>query len=527
MEKAILVRLTAADGGVFPEHLLTSLYASDTHFEPDVRRLRVLPDGQVELMVSANPFWLHARVDLPQYGNVWVMADCGGEGFREGPIDFVRAAVETYRRESTRMYAESGVTPSVTAAAHIAAAEEFDHLADSGADAGYCRLKALSHAVMAAEDALFETSQARLAGLDRSSLLLGCNLFQYPGKSRFEDYFLDSFNFATLPFYHGELAPTEGGPLDFGRRDRLVDWCLEHGITPKGHPLWFAHDHTNPAWMEGKSYAELSAFARRAAVECTTRYRGRIKVWDAINEAHDWANHFGFTQAELLDLAHVCCDAVREGDPDATSVINVCLPFAEYVAGNFIRMGPLPERPISPLSYLKRAIDDGVDFDAVGIQLYFPARDLLTISRLLDEFARLGKPVHITEMGVPSRPFEHAANPTGAASSEAAHALEARADHTMRYVDPQMADPKSQVGLTRGVWRMGWNEHTQADWLERFYTIAAARDEIKALTWWDFMDPGFMLTSPFLYDDQIPRSMLFRLQALERKIGAGGRKARG
>lgn len=58
----------------------------------------------------------------------------------------------------------------------------------------------------------------------------------------------------------------------------------------------------------------------------------------------------------------------------------------------------------------------------------------------------------------------------------------------------------------------------QADWLEQFYTIASARDEVKALTWWDFQDPGFMKTSPFLFEDGIPREIYFRLKALRKWI---------
>jgi len=522
MPKTIEVTMRAADGGPFHDILRESLYASDPHFEPRRRASRLLPDGKVELEVGDEPYFLHARLDLPQYGNVWVMADNGGGGFTRGPVDFVRVALETYRREAARLFAASTLAPSATAAAHIEAAAEYEELSDSGVDHDYCALKALSHAIMAAEDALFETSAARLAATGgRPDMLVGCNAFACPGDDRLQRYFRGAFNFATIPFYHDQLAPTEGGALDFARRDELVDWCESVGIAPKGHPLWFANPAVVPAWMNGKSYAELSAFAARTARECAARYRGRMKAWDAINEAHDWANCLGFTQAQLRELTRICCDAVRQGDPDATSIINVCLPFAEYVSGHFIRMGPLPERPLSPLRYLRNAVEDGVDFDAVGIQLYFPARDLYSISRLLDEFAALGKNVHITEMGVPSRPFEHAANPTGATSSEAATVLEARAGRSSRYTDPAMADPMSQVGLTRGVWRMGWNEHSQADWLERFYTIAAARPEIGALSWWDFRDPGFMLTSPFLYDDEVPRAMLFRLKALERKLKIG------
>ena len=98
-----------------------------------------------------------------------------------------------------------------------------------------------------------------------------------------------------------------------------------------------------------------------------------------------------------MDLTRICCETVRETDLEATSIINVCLPFGEYVAGRFVCYGPVPEHPVSPLAFFERAIDRGIDFDAVGVQLYFPARDMVAVSRLLDEYARFGKPVHITE----------------------------------------------------------------------------------------------------------------------------------
>ena len=72
--------------------------------------------------------------------------------------------------------------------------------------------------------------------------------------------------------------------------------------------------------------------------------------------------------------------------------------------------------------------------------------------------------------------------------------------------------------INKGLWHAPWDEHVQADWVEQFYTITSARAEIKALTWWDFQDPGFMKTSPFLFEDQVPREMYFRLKALKKRI---------
>lgn len=81
----------------------------------------------------------------------------------------------------------------------------------------------------------------------------------------------------------------------------------------------------------------------------------------------------------------------------------------------------------------------------------------MAVDLLLNAFAALGKPIHITEMGV-NGGFRQKGN---AGSSW------------------------SQMAMSEGTWHGGWNEHTQADWLEQFYTIAASRKEIQALTWWD------------------------------------------
>ena len=162
------------------------------------------------------------------------------------------------------------------------------------------------------------------------------------------------------------------------------------------------------------------------------------------------------------------------------------------MAGRYNCYGALPEHLRSPLKYFRTILEAGVDFDVVGIQLYFPGRDMVAVSRMLDAYAALGKPIQITEMGV-NGGFRVKGN---AGSSW------------------------SQLDMSEGTWHGGWNEHTQADWMEQFYTIAAARKEIRALTWWDFIEPSFSGNGAFLYEDENPREIYFRLLALKEKLQA-------
>ena len=127
----------------------------------------------------------------------------------------------------------------------------------------------------------------------------------------------------------------------------------------------------------------------------------------------------------------------------------------------------------------------------VGIQLYFPARDMVAVDRMLNTFKKLGKPIHITEMGI-----NGGVRSAGQGNSGSSW---------------------SQLSMSEGIWHNGWNEHTQADWMEQFYTLAASREEITALTWWDFMEPSFSGNGAFLYEDENPREIFFRLKALKGK----------
>jgi GH35 family endo-1,4-beta-xylanase len=116
----------------------------------------------------------------------------------------------------------------------------------------------------------------------------------------------------------------------------------------------------------------------------------------------------------------------------------------------------------TPLQYYKALEDARVSYEAVGLQLYDPLRDMLEIERLVERFFVLGKAVHITELGVP------AANPT------------AKAEDLGGGVD---------YFTIANVWHgTAWTQQVQADWVEQFYTICYSKPQVQAITWWAFAD---------------------------------------
>ncbi len=107
----IHVRLDGPGGAAMPKPQLESVYASTLDFEPDERRQRILPDGTVELAVTRTPYMVHAKLSLPLYGNIWVMADNLGQGYTGDFVDFVSEAIRTYLREAKSIAKASSFPP--------------------------------------------------------------------------------------------------------------------------------------------------------------------------------------------------------------------------------------------------------------------------------------------------------------------------------------------------------------------------------------------------------------------------------
>ena len=86
---------------------------------------------------------------------------------------------------------------------------------------------------------------------------------------------------------------------------------MEQHITPKGHPLFFGHKEVNPDWLFGLSYPELRKAAADIARHHVSTYADTIRYWDAMNEAHDWANCFELNQDQAAgpDPRHHRCPA--------------------------------------------------------------------------------------------------------------------------------------------------------------------------------------------------------------------------
>jgi GH35 family endo-1,4-beta-xylanase len=154
--------------------------------------------------------------------------------------------------------------------------------------------------------------------------------------------------------------------------------------------------------------------------------------------------------------------------------------------------------PMHPLEYLEGLAERGIEYEVVGVQMYHGGpehyvRDMTEQSALIDSYIRLGKPVHITEVQTPSSMEQ---DPTKWQGGDVASA---------------------------GWWHRPWDPEIQADWVEQFYTIAASKPQVGAVTWWNLSDRRTFWPHGGLLDSaNQPKPAYHRLLRLIRELREEG-----
>ena len=468
MADTFLIRFTTRTG---EPAIPTVLYTLDPRGMPFWSEWRRLGDGVMAVRCpKTQPFGIAALWEVSGFGQVIVTAGNHGEGFRlrDGqPSDFrleaARSTVELACELAEESWAADVELASGTQMQLSDARSEL-RAADSAEGTRQAELAetALSAALWAAEGIALGRARAKLAAMPperRKALRFGSPFFDTNVSDAFKEHFAQLLDFGTLPFYRGRVEPVEG-ELRWEPIDKALEWFGRHGSEAKGHPLSWLNEAGLPGWMRRLSFRTLKDVVSRQIHEAVTRYKDRIKIWDVINEAHDplEANLPELSQEQRIELTEVACRAARDADPDAVRIVNCNRHWGYYRATWETR------DPLHPIEYIERLAERGVDYEVLGLQMYHGGtghwvRDMAAQSALMDQYAALGKPIHITEVQTPSS------------------------------VEPE--DPARKYKFhpdQAGWWHAPWCPETQADWVEQFYTIALGNSAVEAITWWSLSD---------------------------------------
>ncbi len=309
----------------------------------------------------------------------------------------------------------------------------------------------------------------------RHAFQFGCNFFMFDrcgdptAESAYREQFAALLNFATLGFYWASYERARGRP-NYDYTDRVLAWCRERGLVCKGHPLVWDHPASSPRWLP-EDDAELARLSDGRVSEIVARFKGRLDIWDVVNEATHlpdranqtrmarWGERLGSVPYTRRPL-----ELARAANPAATLLVN------DY------RLEPCYYALLDAL----RDADGRPLFDAVGLQSHMHDRpwSLARIWQVCDTYARLERPLHFTETTVVSGPRLGPGEHWGPTTPE----LEAR----------------------------------QADYVEKFYTMVFAHPATEALTWWDFSDRGAWqrAAAGLVRADMSPKPVYDRLRAL-------------
>jgi len=286
--------------------------------------------------------------------------------------------------------------------------------------------------------------------------LFGCNIYMFDRyrnevqNAAYKQRFEELFNYATVGFYWRWYESERGKP-QYEYTDKVVEWCQQRGIRLKGHPLLWGNRSGVPPWSEGQPSPEIQ---RQRVVDIMQRYQGRIEFWEVVNEPSHLAE-------PKIDQPYRWA---RQADPRAYLIVNDYHVLADGCPG-FLRL-------------LTTAEQAGVPFDGIGIQAHEPRTMRFPLDRvqeILDQYASLGKELHITEY------------------------------------TPTSSGQKISGSHREGV----WDEVAQADYAVKFYRVCFAHPSMRAVTWWDLCDQGSWLTSGgMLRADMSPKPVYEQLKRL-------------
>ena len=310
---------------------------------------------------------------------------------------------------------------------------------------------------------------------------------------------LSQFNSLTPSFElkPDTIAPTEG-VFNFEAADRIVDWAIENGMDVRGHALLW-HEATPDYFFEGTP-EEIRARLENYVQTVVEHYRGRIQVWDVVNEVVSvdifrgdegvgpdrrsrWFEAVG--NADYIDWAF---QAARDADPDALLYLN------EYATEHPIKQPWL-------LEILQRLQDRGVPIDGVGHQFHlFQGSDPAALMQAIDVIDNqfMGLDQHVTELDMdfyndPGTCWSEQVNCDPDIGPVAPPEMLATQAEVFRAVFEGLQDRPSVTSVTT------WGVTDNESWLnrnpaERFnYPLLFDREGEPKPAFWAVVDPDYII----------------------------------
>jgi len=267
--------------------------------------------------------------------------------------------------------------------------------------------------------------------------------------------FRNALNTASIPMFWPEIEPREG-TYTWDEVDHLVSYCTDQRFVLRGGPLIDLSKGGLPEWLAPwkNDFLNLPIFVCDYVETAISRFQGLIRIWE-VSAYGNTGGAFGLGEDHCLALTARTLEAAQRTDSDAQFFIRIESPWGEYQRHGRHRL--------SPFQFVDAIVRSNLGLAGVTLEInagYGPeasyARDMLSVSRLIDLWSQLQIQIHV-----------NIACPSSAAP------------------DPQ-ADPK--FSTQEGAWRDRWSEETQAEWVEHMVPLLLAKSSVTGVFLSQFAD---------------------------------------
>jgi GH35 family endo-1,4-beta-xylanase len=355
--------------------------------------------------------------------------------------------------------------------------------ADNPLEADQAARQSLNEAIEATERLAVAHAEVllhrRFGARPASSATLGVRIWPGRDGKQLRELVAANFDLVVMPMRWRQLEIEEGA-YNWDPYDRWIDWAHREGKPIIAGPLVDFSKAALPDWMYvwQHDYETCRDLVYEYADRVVDRYRNVVGMWN-VASGLNINDNFRFSPQQMLDLVRMATLLVRQKRRGARTMVELRQPFGEH--------GAAKHESTPPLIFIDRLVQEGIKFDAVGVQMLIgqkdgglACRDMMQISSLLDRFFLLERPVIVSAMGVPSEPI----------------------------------DPRG------GTWRGPWTPDRQARWISRAFAAAMSKPFVESVFWADLYDhpEADLAAAGLISENGQPKPGFSRLVGMRRRL---------
>ncbi len=207
---------------------------------------------------------------------------------------------------------------------------------------------------------------------------------------RYRETFLANFNSAVTENalkWH-DMEPRQG-QVNYAVVDAMLEWCEANEIPLRGHNIYWGIPNRVQNWLKEMDDDALREALKNRATTIAKRYKGRFAEYDLNNEmihGNYYADRLG------QGITRQMTEWIKAVDPGAVLYLNDY----DILTGRRLK---------DYMRHIRGFLEEGTAIDGVGVQghLHGDSFDAAALRSALDELARTGLPIRITEFNFPGQ----------------------------------------------------------------------------------------------------------------------------